>query len=153
MYRIYSKLINNMAILENMYSKTEDTYKIRFEELEKDFANYRRNTEKEITRLKVEGSEDAIIALLPILDDLRHSIEYGNKDNKLILNKALECLKTLNIECYGMVGDKFDEEFHNCIGIDRDIRFDHNTITKVYRLGFAMNGRVIRHADVIVNNF
>ena len=132
MYRIYSKLINNMAILENMYSKTEDTYKIRFEELEKDFANYRRNTEKEITR---------------------HSIEYGNKDNKLILNKALECLKTLNIECYGMVGDKFDEEFHNCIGIDRDIRFDHNTITKVYRLGFAMNGRVIRHADVIVNNF
>lgn len=124
--------------------------KERYEWLINDFTQYRSTANKEIERLKLEAYKDPIVKLLPIIDDLKCSIDSGNEDNQLILNNALKSLETLGVKPYCNVGDEFDSALHNCVGTDRNFWFKDYQITQIIMDGFKLNDEVIRKADVII---
>jgi molecular chaperone GrpE len=64
----------------------------------------------------------------------------------------VSALKSLNVESFGNVGDKFDPNLHNAIAHKEDGDAEQNVISNIFQKGYKMGDRIIRHAMVEVAN-
>ena len=63
-----------------------------------------------------------------------------------------KALKTLKVESFGEVGEKFDPSIHNAISHIEEESDKESEISKVFQKGYKSSTRVIRHAMVQVTN-
>jgi molecular chaperone GrpE len=116
-----------------------------------EFDNYKKRINKEKSELIKTASEEIIISLLPIIDDLERSIK-SHKDNegiKLIYHKFMNILKSKGVESFGSSEDVFDTDYHEAIA---NISSNKKGIIDIAEKGYLLNGKVIRFAKVIVGN-
>ena len=125
-----------------------------------DFENYKRRTESEIQNIVRYANENLILAVLPIVDDLERSLKAGksaedvasfHKGVELIYQKLQKVLESHGVKPLETAGKPFDVHYHDAMMQLPKEDAEPNTILEEVEKGYEMNGKVIRHAKVIVS--
>ena len=134
----------------------------RFLRLYSEFDNYKRRTAKERLELFKTAGEDIIVSLLPVLDDFDRAMKAaeGSKNSKdvvegmaLIKSKLMNTLSQKGLEPMDSMGKPFDTDNHDAITkIPAPKRKLKGKVVDVIEKGFFLNGKVIRHAKVVIGS-
>lgn len=146
---IQEELSNEKELsIEEVLTKQLEETNDKYLRILAEFDNFRKRTIKEKSELIKNASENIIVNILPVLDDLERAMNNDNNDGlKLIYNNFINILKQNNVEKIKTLNQFFDIELHEAIATaDGEI----NKIIECIQNGYTLNGKVIRHAKVIV---
>ena len=125
-----------------------------------EFDNYRKRTLKEKAELILNGSEKAVGAVLPILDDMERAIANGEKTDdpqvlregiSLIYTKFQKVLESLGVKEIETADADFDTDVHEAIAMVPGMGDDKKgKVLDCVQKGYKLNEKVIRHAKVAV---
>lgn len=125
-----------------------------------EFDNYRKRTLKEKAELILNGGEKAVIAILPIIDDMERAIENGAKTDdpavlregmELIYNKMMKALEGLGVKKIETDGADFNTDIHEAVAMVPGLGDDKKgKVIDCLQAGYQLNDKVIRHAKVAV---
>jgi len=146
-----------LAELESTQAQLEE-YKNKFLRALAETKTVKHRLEQDIVRAKEHGIDKAILAVLPVYDDLKRALEAAEADPNSItegVNKVLENLRrsfeSLGIKESAQVGDKFDPNIHEALtAMPTDDHEKDGTIAQVYESGFSKDDRVVKAAKVVV---
>jgi molecular chaperone GrpE len=122
--------------------------------LKAEYDNYRRRAERERTAVVELATGSALVALLPILDDIERARAHGDLTGAFgTVGEALIAVTNkLGLESYGSPGEPFDPQIHEAVmqappAQDSDLA----VVAEVFRPGYRHGGRVLRPAQVSVS--
>jgi molecular chaperone GrpE len=124
-----------------------------------EFDNYKKRTDRELLQLIQNANEKLILSLLPVVDDMerffQHSEEQKNiksviEGSQLIYKKFNDILEKEGLQPMKAVGEIFNPEIHDALMQMNGKEVKSGTILSEYSKGYLLNGKVIRHAQVIV---
>jgi len=127
-----------------------------------EFENSRKRLEKEKLDFALFANASLVKELLPLLDSIdageRHLKGQENVSKQDALNGMLLVKKQLlavlkahglrEIEC---IGKRFDPMLEDCVMQEKDGKKGDDIVLEELQKGYALNGRVLRHAKVKVN--
>ena len=143
--------IELLARLNTMYAD-----KIKAQAAE--FENFRNRTKKEMAGMYDRGTADAIIALLPIIDNFALALKNADKTDGfvagvvMIENQIYAMLEALGVSKIEAVGHAFDTKYHAAAAHITDENLPENTVAEVLAAGYIYKESVLRHAMVVVAN-
>ena len=125
-----------------------------------EFDNYRKRTLKERAELILNGSEKAVKAVLPVVDDMERAMKNGaNTDDpqvlregmELIYNKMMKTLESLGVAKIETEGADFDTDLHDAEALVPGMGDEmKGKVIDCLATGYKLNDKVIRHAKVAV---
>lgn len=125
-----------------------------------EFDNYRKRTIKEKAELILNGSEKAVQAILPILDDMERAIENSAKtDDPAVLKEGMvlihqkfgKILEGIGVKRIDTENADFSTDFHEAIAMVPGMGDDKKgKVLDCVLTGYTLNDKVIRHAKVAV---
>lgn len=126
-----------------------------------DGINYRNRMEREMKRIKTYGSERAVLAMLPVFDNLDRALESAESDPdslkegvRMIHSQFIDTLKGLGVSPLDPVGETFDPVSSDAMGMVPVTRKEQDGLVHTVVLkGFKMAEKVIRPARVLVGKF
>lgn len=142
------------------YNELNDKYLRLYSE----FDNYRKRTIKEKIEFSKTASEDVILSLLPVIDDLERALasaftaegekEVVTKDGiQLIYQKFKGLLTQKGLEVIPSVGEAFNVDFHDALtNIPAPSEDMKGKVVDEIEKGYKLNGKVIRYSKVVVGN-
>jgi molecular chaperone GrpE len=129
-----------------------------------EFDNYRKRTLKERIELGKTASEDIILSLLPVIDDLERALKSTLKTGdemevvpkeglQLIYQKFRSLLAQKGLEVIPSLGEPFDVDFHDALtNIPAPSDDMKGKVLDEVEKGYKLNGKVIRYSKVVVGN-
>jgi molecular chaperone GrpE len=129
-----------------------------------EFDNYRKRTQKERIELSKTASEDIILSLLPVIDDLERALKSTLKTGdemevvpkeglQLIYQKFKSLLAQKGLEVIPTLGELFDVDFHDALtNIPAPSEDLKGKVIDEVEKGYKLNGKVIRYSKVIVGS-
>lgn len=138
--------------------------KERYIRLAAEFDNFRKRTARQYAEIVKNANEELILELLGVLDDFQRALESTGSDNndgqlgeggnflegmKLIYEKLLAALKRRGVKPMEVLGEPFDPVYHEAV-MQSPSDEEEGTVISVVSPGYLMNGKVIRHAKVVV---
>ena len=149
--------------IENeMYAELEEKDKLLKEKEERylrmyaEFENYKKRTEKEKQNTALYAKVDVVEMLLPVIDSMENAIDIETADENLkqgislMFEQTRMFLEKNGVEEIGKVGEEFNPELHDAISIQEVENANSGEIISVFRKGYKIKDRIIRHAMVIV---
>lgn len=138
--------------------KEVEQYKDKYLRAVAEFDNYRKRTLKEKAELLLNGSEKAVCAFLPILDDFERAIADKTEDVnaikegvQIIFNKFNKTLESLGVRKIETEGKDFDVDFHEAVAMVPGMGDEKKgKVIDCVQTGYQLNDKVIRHAKVAV---
>lgn len=138
--------------------KEVEQYKDKYLRAVAEFDNYRKRTLKEKAELLLNGSEKAVCAFLPILDDFERATADKTEDvnaikegMQIIFNKFNKTLESLGVKKIETEGKDFDVDFHEAVAMVPGMGDDKKgKVIDCVQTGYQLNDKVIRHAKVAV---
>lgn len=134
--------------------------KDKFLRLYSEFDNYKKRTQRERLELLKSASEEVILDLLPVLDDFERAFKAQENNHEavpftegfaLIYQKMMKALEQKGLQKMVSEGVEFDAEHHDAItNIPAPNPSLKGKIVDVQECGYFLNGKIIRHAKVIV---
>ena len=128
--------------------------------LRADFENYRKSAEAQKQQARLNGREEMIQALLPVIDNIERATAHAPAelaDNEwargvLGLNKSLELeLTNLGVtKVNAQPGTIFNPDQHDAVQFDENAEGDVEVIESELQTGYLLNGAVLRPAMVRV---
>lgn len=123
-----------------------------------EFDNYKKRTLKEKAELLLNGSEKAVCAVLPILDDFERALADNTDDPKamkdgmqIIFNKFNKTLESLGVKKIETKDKDFNVDFHEAVAMIPGMGDDKKgKVIDCLQTGYQLNEKVIRHAKVAV---
>jgi molecular chaperone GrpE len=124
-----------------------------------EFDNYKKRTERDYFDRIQNANENLVIQLLPVLDDLDRLLEHapqGKEDDPLfaaidLISKKLNALlEKIGLKPFIAVGEDFDPDKHDALLQQEHDRYRSGQIIEEHVKGYTLNGKVIRHSQVIV---
>ena len=125
-----------------------------------EFDNYRKRTIKERAELILNGSEKAVKAILPVVDDMERALKNGAETDdvqvlregmELIYNKMMKTLESLGVTRIDTEGADFDTDLHDAEALVPGMGDDKKgKVIDCLATGYKLNNKVIRHAKVAV---
>lgn len=142
----------NVGCINNAANVDLVDYKDKYLQVLADFENYKRHKEKEIERIRKTANKELILRLLPALDDCKTAYAMSSDKNglELIYRKISNVINEFGVSEYGYEGETFDPNLHNAISLSSGNIVGNGNISEVFKNGYIMNGEIIRHADVVV---
>ena len=151
---------------EEMNSQAEENKNDELEELRDkllrqmaEFDNYRKRTIKEKDAAYGNGVCDAIAAVLPAVDNLERAYTAALDSDKAVAEGISMVLKqfdsifdSLGISEIEALNQKFDHNLHNAVMHVEDEQYGEDEVIEVFKKGYKMDDRVIRHSTVKVAN-
>ena len=126
-----------------------------------DLENFRKRTIREKDELRQFAAAGVVEDIIPILDNLSLGLGAAKQqtDVKSIvdgINLVLEQFKSTLIR-HGLkevnpVGQAFDPNLHDCISHQPSTDIAEEKVSQVVRLGYTLNGRLLRPASVVVSS-
>jgi molecular chaperone GrpE len=127
-----------------------------------EFDNYRKRSEKEYAQLVANANAELITELLPVVDDLERSLqsckESKDKDYEslqkgveLIYKNLMKALEKHGVKPIEALGQSFDPEKHDALLQVDSSDYPPGTVIEEHLKGYMMNGRVLRHSQVLVS--
>lgn len=101
---------------------------------------------------------DLVSNLLPIIDNFEKALRAECKDDsykngmEMIYSELTGLLDKLGIEEIEALGKTFDPNFHEAVMHEEDETKGEKEVVEVFRKGYMINDRVIRHSMVKVAN-
>jgi len=127
-----------------------------------DFENYRKKMSKERIDLLKFGGEDIFKKIIPVLDDFERAfkslaeitdINSIKQGEELIYNKFKNILIQNGLQEMKSAGETFDPEIHDAVtNIPAPSEDMKGKVVEEIEKGYYLNGKVIRHAKVVVGN-
>ena len=74
------------------------------------------------------------------------------KGVQMIQKNLNDILSKLGVAVMGTVGEPFNPEYHQAVSHIEDESLGENVIATVYRKGYRIGDKIVRHATVIVAN-
>jgi molecular chaperone GrpE len=130
----------------------EDRYKRALADLD----NYRKRSAREVDRQVTESRERLIRDWLEAVDSVERALLMTEPGGSLavglqaVLEQMEAILERQGVRRVGAVGERFDPERHEAIALVRAPNVADRTVVEVARSGFALDGRVLRPAQVVV---
>jgi molecular chaperone GrpE len=134
----------------------------RLQRVSADFLNYQKRIQKEIQHSREFANEGLIKAMLPVLDDVERALESGAakhaendpliKGLRLVKDKALAALGQFGLTVIECQGKPFDPDHHQAVTQQPSADVPPHTVLKELCKGYALQGRTIRPAMVIVSS-
>ena len=132
----------------------------KYKYLAAEFDNYRKRTLKERAELILNGGEKAIVALLPVVDDMERALKNGERTDdpvvlregmELIYQKMMKTLESLGVKRIETEGADFDTDLHDAEALVPGMGDDKKgKVIDCLATGYKLNDKVIRHAKVAV---
>ncbi len=125
-----------------------------------EFDNYRKRTLKEKAELILNGGEKAVVAILPVIDDMERALANGEKTEdpavlregmELIYQKFIKALEGLGVKKIETEGADFNTDIHEAVAMVPGMGDDKKgKVIDCLQTGYQLNDKVIRHAKVAV---
>jgi len=121
-----------------------------------DFDNYRKRVQAEQSKLFDQVRAEFSKQLLPILDDLERLLESPGEDHqiregaKIICQNLRDVLTTAGVESFAAVGDTFDPNIHEAIGVEHTTPELEGKIIELWQKGYRFKDKLLRPAKVKV---
>ena len=150
-------------IIKQWQTKCDDLND-KYLRLYSEFDNYRKRTQKERVEFSKTASEDIILSLLPVLDDIERALVSTLKTNdgmevvpkdglELIYQKFKGLLAQKGLEVIPSLGELFDVDFHDALtNIPAPSQDLIGKVVDEVEKGYKLNGKVIRYSKVVVGN-
>jgi molecular chaperone GrpE len=127
----------------------------RLARLQAEFENYKKRAARENEMLKEKAAADAMLKLIPVVDDFDMAIMHMDKSDhkdfrhgiELIYAKMLEMLKREGVEEMKCLGESFDPYRHDAL---RAAEGEEGKVLEIVQKGYTLKGKVLRHAKVAV---
>lgn len=125
--------------------------------LQADFQNYKKRVEKEKDDLVSIGVVSIANEILPVIDNFERALEHEGDSTsfkegmELIYEGLKNALKAKGIVELKALGEDFNPDFHQAVSMGHNDEYKENQVIEVLLKGYEYNGKVIRHAMVIVN--
>jgi molecular chaperone GrpE len=126
--------------------------------IQADFANYKRRSEEEQSRMVSVGKSHVITTLLPVIDNLERAMRNAPKESEQsayvkgiqsVVKQLEAALDELGVEKIITLDQEFDPELMNAVAID-DGDGEREVVIEELQAGYQLNGEVVRHAMVKV---
>ncbi|MGD1034678.1 MAG: nucleotide exchange factor GrpE [Candidatus Dormibacteria bacterium] len=124
-----------------------------------DFENFRRRKAQELVDRSRYASEDAALAMLPVLDNLRRAIGHAGADGsaqqlqdglRMVVAQFEQALVAVGVEPVETVGSPFDPAVHQAIGGEESDAVSEDTVIEELQPGYRLHDRLLRPALVRV---
>jgi molecular chaperone GrpE len=124
-----------------------------------DFLNYKRRTTQELEQKIRDANGGLLTQLLPVLDDLQLAFASIPPDLdgqawpqgvSLIGQKLENILQHQGLQRIGDEGEHFDPRVHEAVAYEEHPVYGEGQFASVYRVGYSLNDRVLRPAQVVV---
>lgn len=125
--------------------------------LQADFQNYKKRVEKEKDDLVSIGVVSIANEILPVIDNFERALEHDDESGsfkegmELIYEGLKNALKAKGIVELKALGEDFNPDYHQAVSMGHSDEYKENQVIEVLLKGYEYNGKVIRHAMVIVN--
>ena len=129
-----------------------------FKRILAEFENYKKRSQKERETLYNSILSDVVEVILPVLDNLENAVKVNTKDEEykkgieLVLKQFNDVLRSKGVEEIKAEGETFDPELHEAVRSVQDEEKGEKEIVEVYRKGYKVGSKVIRHSMVAVAN-
>ncbi len=133
----------------------------RFTRTAADLENFRKRTIREKDELRQFATAGLMEDVIPILDNLGLGLAAARQQAEgksivdglvLVLEQLKSTLARHGLKEINPAGQKFDPNFHECISHQPSAEFAEELVMQVVRLGFSLNGRLLRPASVVVSS-
>ena len=125
-----------------------------------EFDNYRKRTMKEKAELILNGSEKAVQAILPVIDDMERALANAEKTDdtevlkegmKLIYHKTNKIMESLGVKKIETDNADFDTNFHEAVAMVPGMGDEKKgKVLDCVQTGYTLNDKVISHSQVAV---
>lgn len=124
-----------------------------------DFDNYKKRVERERADAKENAIVEVVKTILPMIEDFERAIENVPEDlqgnpwvdgTAAIAKKLNRLLETYEIDVLDPVGEPFDPDMHQGLGIDEDSDLDSGLVTTTLQKGYIKGDKLLRPALVRV---
>jgi molecular chaperone GrpE len=152
-----SKIETLKAQLKQEKEKSEEYY----EHLKRnmaEFDNFKKRISKEKDMMYNAVTADVIGQLLPALDTFEKALAAETTDEsfkegmQMIYNQMLDTLKGIGVEEIEAMNTTFDPNIHEAVMHVEDENYGEKEIIDVFRKGYKIGDKIIRHTMVKVAN-
>lgn len=150
--QIEKEMCTELEEKDNLLKEKEERYLRMYAE----FENYKKRTEKEKQNTALYAKADVVEMLLPVIDSMENAIAIETADENLkqgislMFEQIRIFLEKNGVEEIGKIGEEFNPELHEAISIQEVENANSGEIISVFRKGYKIKDRIIRHAMVIV---
>ena len=130
----------------------------RLKRLMAEFDNFKKRSAKEREGLYNSLLSDIVGSFLPVVDNLEKAVNSNTEDEgykqgvELVLKQFMDVLNSLGVKEIEGVGSTFNPEYHEAVSLVQDENLGEKEIKEVFRKGYKIGDKVIRHAMVVVAN-
>jgi len=126
-----------------------------------DLENFRKRTVREKDELRQFASAGVMEDIIPVLDNLALGIAAAKQQTDvksivdgigLVLEQLKAALAKNGLKEVNPVGQAFDPNLHDCISHQPSAEVPEEKVSQVVRLGYTLNGRLLRPASVVVSS-
>ena len=148
------KLSEELEALQKAKDELYDKYLRTLAE----YDNFRKRSQREKDAIYGDATIDAVKKLLPVLDNFERALNYECKDEEfkkgisLIQNTLVEVFDNLGVKEIPAMDQQFDPNLHEAVMHIDNPAYEENIVTAVYRKGYMIGDKVIRHTMVVVAN-
>ena len=143
--------------LNSVKSELEETTD-RLKRLMAEFDNFKKRSAKEREGLYNSLLSDIVGSFLPVVDNLEKAVNSNTEDEgykqgvELVLKQFMDVLRSLGVKEIEGVGSTFNPEYHEAVSSVQDETLGEKEIKEVFRKGYKIGEKVIRHSMVVVAN-
>lgn len=131
-----------------------------------DLANARRRHDEERITMQRQANSRLLVGLLPIVDELDLAVNHLQSGDtastdaasdswtegvRLIQRKLAAFLESQGVARIECLGEPFNPELHEAVGMTQDGEAESGSIVEVLRQGYRLHDRVVQVAQVVVN--
>lgn len=155
---VLEKEENTVLEEENKIKSELEETTDRLKRLMAEFDNFKKRSAKEREGLYNSILSDIVSSLLPVVDNLENAVNVSTEDEnykqgvELVLKQFKDVLTSVGVQEIETVGTIFNPEYHEAVSSVQDESLGEKEIKEVYRKGYKIGDRVIRHAMVVVAN-
>ena len=137
-----------------------EEWKDKFLRLSAEFDNYRKRTLREKQELVAVASEGTLLKILPVIDDFERALQNNTSTAdiesirtgmELIYKLLLRFLQECGVTEIEALDHELNTDYHDAITqFPVEDESKRGRVVDVLRKGYLLNGRVLRHAQVVV---
>ena len=126
-----------------------------------DLENFRRRTARERDDLRAFAAANVVEELMPVLDNLGFALVAAKAPNaelksladgvEMVANQFKSALGSHGLKEVNPVGATFDPNLHEALSQQPSDELEEGKVLQVIRVGYTLNGRLLRPAAVIVS--
>ena len=136
-----------------------EEWKDKYLRLSAEFDNYRKRTLREKQELVATASEATLTKLLPVVDDFERALQNSTSADPESMRMGLELIYKLltrflqesGVSEIEAMHQELNTDFHDAVTQFKvDDEALRGKVVDVLRKGYLLNGRVLRHAQVVI---